>query len=176
MYFCSKCNYTFDITKAESVNNDNETITVEDAISRINKKKDLKNFIINISITDLEKNKNYKKLDEKNKSTIRKIVNNKLSNILFKCLNCNNKVNINETIRLYNLDLTKDKGNVLTKNDCKILSKDPILPRTRDYNCKNINCITHKKQELKESVFFKDKLTYKLNYVCCVCYTNWTLN
>ena len=100
MYFCSKCNYTFDITKAESVNNDSEIITLEDAIDRVNKKKDLKNFIINVSIKDLDKNKNYKKLFKKDRKKINKIVNNKSSNILFKCLNCNNKVNINETIRL----------------------------------------------------------------------------
>ena len=92
---------------------------------------------------------------------------------MFNCLNCNNKSSINETIRLYNLDLQGESSNVWSFEDCKILSQDPILPRTKDYNCKNINCITHKSKDLKEAVFLRMPKSFNLTYICATCYYSW---
>ena len=50
---------------------------------------------------------------------------------------------------------------------------DPLLPHTHDYDCKNPSCITHKKPELKDSVFIREKKSFKINYICCVCFYNW---
>ncbi len=50
---------------------------------------------------------------------------------------------------------------------------NPIYPRTKDYTCKNLNCITHKDKEKKEAVFYKDKTNNNLIYICGVCYNSW---
>lgn len=176
MYFCPECNFTFDITKNESDDDSKQKINLNEAIKLAKKNTNFNEYIIDTNKKELESSNNFKKLKSNLREQIKKNINKKPSNIIFKCLNCNNKSLINETIRLYHLDLTKDRSNILSKDDCKLLAKDPILPRTKDYTCKNVNCISHKKIELKESVFIKDKLTYKLNYICCACYTSWTLN
>ena len=54
----------------------------------------------------------------------------------------------------------KDKIRTLEENE--FICKDPILPRTHDYNCKNPNCITHKDKSKKESVFFKEKNSFRV--------------
>lgn len=176
MYFCPECNYTFDITKVGTLKENKKEITIEDAISKLKSKEELNDYKIVNNIENIKKNEKFKKLNENLRNKILDFVNKKSSNIIFNCLNCGYHSEINKTIRLYNLDLSVNKENILTQEDCKILSNDPILPRTKDYTCKNINCITHKKQDNKEAIFFKDKLTYKLKYVCCVCYSNWGLN
>lgn len=176
MYFCPECNYIFDITKMGSIKDTKESITLEEAISKLKNKETLNNYKIINNIENIKEDAKFKKLNEKVRNKILESINKQSSNIIFNCLNCDNKSVINKTIRLYHLDLSKDTENILSHNDCKILANDPILPRTRDYTCKNINCITHKKSNNKEAIFLKDKLTYKLKYICCVCYTNWGLN
>ena len=176
MYFCPECNYIFDITKMGSIKDSTESITLEEAITKIKNKETLNEYKIIDNIKNIEENIKFKKLNNKLKDKILQLVNSQASNIIFNCLNCDNKSEINKTISLYHLDLSKDTDNILSHSDCKILANDPILPRKKDYTCKNNNCITHKNSNSKEAVFLKDKLTYKLKYICCVCYTNWGLN
>lgn len=178
MYFCPKCSYSFDVTKftSEDTSNKEEISSLSAIVKKINKNESLSNIKLSIPKNNLINDEKFKKLKEKYKNKILSLYTNTSSSIMFNCLNCNNKSSINETIRLYNLDLQGESSNVLSFEDCKILSQDPILPRTKDYNCKNINCITHKNKEQKEAVYYKDNTTYKLNYICTVCFTNWTLN
>jgi len=49
------------------------------------------------------------------------------------------------------------------------------LPRTKDFTCKNSNCITHKDSKLKEAVFLKIPKSYNLTYVCTTCHYSWNL-
>ena len=59
--------------------------------------------------------------------------------------------------------------------DNKIRAMNPIYPRTKDYTCKNVNCVTHKNEELKEAVFFRQKNTYQTTYLCTVCYNSYNV-
>lgn len=178
MYFCPKCSYSFDVTKLSSNTNDDkeEISSLNTIVKKINKNENIQNIKLTIPKNSLLNDDKFKKLKENIRKKILSLYDNKASNIIFHCLNCNNKSSINETIRLYNLDLREESGNILSFDDCKIISNDPILPRTKDFNCKNINCITHKDKSKKEAVYYKDNSTYKVNYICCSCYTNWSLN
>ena len=60
-----------------------------------------------------------------------------------------------------------------TLEENEFFCNDPILPRTHDYTCKNPNCISHKNIESKEAVFYKEKNTFKVIYICTVCYFSW---
>lgn len=50
---------------------------------------------------------------------------------------------------------------------------DPLYLHTHDYTCKNPFCITHKTPVLKDFIFFRDRDSYKINYICAVCFYNW---
>lgn len=178
MYFCPKCNYSFDVTKlsSEQTNEKEEISSLSTLIKKITKNDNMDNIKITIPKNTLINDEKFKKLKDKHRTKILSLYNTKASNIIFHCLNCNNKSSINETIKLYKLDLREEKGNILSFEDCKLLSSDPILPRTKDFNCKNINCLTHKDLSKKEAVYYKDNKSYKISYICCVCYTNWSLN
>jgi len=175
MYFCPKCSYSFDVTKSITDNDEDkeEISSINMLIKKVNKNESLNNIKLVLTKQNIINDEKFKKLKETKQNKILNLFKNNSSTIMFNCLNCNHKMQINETIRLYHLDLQSETSNELSFDHCKILSEDPILPRTKDYSCKNINCITHKNTSKKEAIFFKDNTTYKLNYICCVCHTNW---
>lgn len=169
MYFCPQCDYTFDISNAssrkqiDSVNN-----IFEIPIDEIG------NYTANFEKEQLLKNKKYKKLSEEHKEKLNSLFDVIATSIQFKCLNCNYEEPITGSMKLYELNLKTDiVSNFKSKEENKIIFSNPILPRTRDYTCKNINCISHKDDSKKEAVFYKDKQTYNLTYLCGVCLTSW---
>ena len=93
---------------------------------------------------------------------------NMIGYIEFKCSNCNYRKSITETIKLYQMNVKSQYNIFRSIDDNKILAMNPIYPRTKDYNCKNIECITHKDPSIKEAVFFREKDTYELNYICTI--------
>jgi hypothetical protein len=180
MYFCPKCSYSFDISK--STHNTETTDTddrqgiskVPELIKKIEMKEDLSMYKAEFTKDDLKKNKKFLKLSDEDKQQINQIFEkNLLSEAVFKCNNCNNIQEIKETVLLYQYNIDTNDSKVKSLSENKFLSKDPLLPRTRDYICKNPSCITHKDDKIKEAVFYRDKNTFKLNYICTVCYYSW---
>ncbi len=184
MYFCPKCNYSFDISKAGSKTEDKTTPeedtrkkldNVESALKRLKAGKNLNEYKADFKLEDLESDKIYMKLDEDDKEKLKVLFNTTASigGIMFKCNNCNYKKKINETIRLYQLNVDSVYSVYRSMDDNKLLFFNPIYPRTRDYTCKNVNCVSHKDETNKEAVFFREKDSYLTNYVCGVCYSSW---
>ena len=178
MYFCPKCNYSFDISKAGTEDKSEDTrksLDVEGALKRLKANKNLNEYKADFTLEDLESNKIYIKLEDDEKEKMKALFNTNatIGGIMFKCNNCNYKKKINETIRLYQLNIDSVYSVYRSMDDNKLLFLNPIYPRTRDYNCKNINCVSHKDETNKEAVFFRDKDSYLTNYVCGVCYSNW---
>jgi hypothetical protein len=178
MYFCPKCNYTFDVTKTMlDSNNKVEIITsLSEIIKKIKSNEKLTNIKLNLKLSDIEKEEEYTKLKDSIKSKIKSLIDKENTNkMIFKCLNCNHESAINKTISLYYLNLKKDIDVKSSIEDNKIYVQNPILPRTRDYTCKNINCLTHKNKKIKEAVYIKNENTFDLKYICSVCFTDWNL-
>ncbi len=184
MYFCPKCNYSFDISKStaedkeESVEDNRKSLdNVESALKRLKAGKNLNDYKADFKLEDLESNKIYIKLDEEDKDKMKVLFEKPsaslLGGIMFKCNNCNYKKRINETIRLYQLNVDSAYSVYRSIDDNKLLFMNPIYPRTKDYSCKNINCISHKDEKNKEAVFFRDKDSYLTNYICGICYNSW---
>tara|TARA_Y100000590_G_C15738175_1_gene1019306 strand:+ start:4457 stop:4990 length:534 start_codon:yes stop_codon:yes gene_type:complete len=176
MYFCPQCNYSFDISKLSSTESKKILSTPEDVIKRFRAGKDLSNYSVNFEKNELFKHKKIGKLssDDKNKLNVLFEKNNDFNRIEFKCVNCNFRKPINNSIKLYEIDFVDDNvSKFKSTNENKLLFNNPIYPRTKDYTCKNMNCITHKDATNKEAVFYKDKKTNLLVYICGVCYTNW---
>jgi hypothetical protein len=50
---------------------------------------------------------------------------------------------------------------------------DNTLPRTKNYNCINIKCTTHKNPSEKMAVFYRHLDSYNIRYICMVCNNYW---
>ena len=179
MYFCPNCNYTLDISKSFGNENIKEKTSIKkpnDAIKLFesNENINFENYKAEFKFEELEKNSKFKKLSQenKNKFNILFLINN-IINAEFKCNNCNFTKEITESIILYEYNVFDKINKIKNIEENELYSKNPTLPRTRDYICKNISCPTITKKKNKEAVFFRDINSYKINYICCVCYHNW---
>jgi DNA-directed RNA polymerase subunit M/transcription elongation factor TFIIS len=178
MYFCPKCNYSFDISKTVSTNtNDDKPVIkkVSDIIKKIEDNEDISQYRLEFKSEELEKNIKYKKLSDKDKEKINILFHiNNIAGAQFICNNCNYIKEITESLVLYKYEANaKNDKNISIENN-ELIVNNPILPRTHDYICKNIDCPTNKKNNSKkEAVFYRDKDSYRVNYVCCICYYNW---
>jgi hypothetical protein len=176
MYFCPSCSYSFDIVKSSQSSQKDVRVNIEkigEALKLFETNDDMSKYVASFSREDTNKNKKYQKFDDNQKAKFNLIFEELISSgAEFKCNNCNNIQPIKETILLYNINM-EEKNKMRTLEENEFICKDPILPRTHDYNCKNPNCITHKDKSKKESVFFKEKNSFKVNYICTVCYYSW---
>jgi hypothetical protein len=179
MYFCPNCSYILDITKSSGIQNtdDEQRIIITKPLSifkLLEDNVDLTNYKAMCSKEELVKNKKYSKLKNEEKKKIDELFEEAISSSAeFKCDVCNYSKNINETTLLYKISIN---DTILTNNtieENELMTKNPILPHTRDYNCKNPGCITHKNNNIKDSIFYKEKNSFKVNYICCVCFYNW---
>jgi hypothetical protein len=121
---------------------------------------------------NLKRYRDFIKETYNHKYSLGKIATNKKDKT-YHCENCNNSKQITETTILYQINMEDKMVQVRSLEENELTTKDPLLPHTHDYTCKNPSCITHKKPELKDSVFLRESGTYKLTYICCVCYFSW---
>lgn len=178
MYFCPNCSYSFDIVKSSQGGSKADSRTpiakLQEALKKFEANEDLSKYVATFSRDETNKNKKYQKLEDKDKIKFNQIFEEITSTgAEFKCNNCNNIQAIKETVLLYSINMEDKNSKMRSLEENEFLCKDPILPRTHDYNCRNPNCITHKDKGKKEAVFFKEKDSFKVNYICCVCYYSW---
>lgn len=189
MYFCPECSYVLDIGKTNKDGGDKEILEDVDDVIKEYKKGNIAKFNINITNNELKDYSKFKKMKKKEQKDLEKLLDNnkESSGVFFQCNNCNYSENINNSILIYKVKINhkvssentikKDINQISSKNktveDYKLIAMNPILPRTRDYNCKNLKCITHTNKVKKEAVFYKNPETYDIHYVCTVCYNPW---
>jgi hypothetical protein len=178
MYFCPNCSYLFNISKSSKVssNDDERTIItkLQDAFKKLEDNEDLSKYKAGFSKDEMAKNKKYQKLSDINKIKINQLFEELVSSgAEFKCENCNYTKQIQETTILYQINMEDKSSKIRNLDENELYCKDPLLPHTHDYICKNTSCITHKNKDIKDAVFFKDNNSYKLNYICTVCFYNW---
>ena len=169
--FCSKCSYNLNIQKYTTNQDTRNSISIIEAFEILNNNKNMNLYKANFEKSDIIKNKKYQKLSDADKNKLNILFESNInSNAEFKCDNCNSVFPIKESILLYELDIKNDYVKIKTLDENELLSRDPLLPHTHDYICKNPDCITHKDALLKDAVFFKDINSYKVNYICTVCF------
>lgn len=180
MYFCPNCSYLFDISKSSKVSKEETNDTrvgikkIQDALSKLDSGEDLTKYRAEFSKEDLSKNKKYQKLKDEDKALVNFLFEEPVTTgAEFKCENCNFSKQITQTTLLYQINLEDKDNKIKNLEENELTCKDPLLPHTHDYTCKNPSCITHKNPALKDSVFLRDRNSYKVNYICCVCYYNW---
>jgi hypothetical protein len=178
MYFCPKCHFSFDIGKASNVAGEEKNVIkkVADIFKKLENKEDLSIYKSDIKIDEIIKNSKYKKLTDEEKNNIQKLYEEEITSCIeFKCINCNYSLEIKESILLYELDMNDKNDKIKTIDENKLICKNPILPRTHDYICKNDSCETNNKNNKinKEAVFYRENKSMKVNYICCICNYSW---
>jgi hypothetical protein len=178
MYFCPNCSYLFDISKSSKISKEiDERILIKklpDAFKKFEENEDLSKYKADFPKDEMAKNKKYQKLSDEDKIKLNQLFEEIVSSgAEFRCENCNFSKQITETTLLYQINLENKNIKIRSLEENELATKDPLLPHTNDYTCKNPSCITHKNQSVKDSVFFRDKSSYKLNYICSVCFYNW---
>jgi len=163
MNYCEKCSYILDINKIGSLSQTvfKNITKINDVFKIIESDNDLTSYKIQFPVDELLSSKKYKALDDTKKNRVDIILNNTnsiLSSAEFKCNNCNYATPITNTVLLYELNFndTIEKINTISEN--KLIINDPLLPHTRDYICKNVNCITNVKNSTvqRDAVFYKN--------------------
>ena len=179
VFFCPDCLYTLGISKSTTLDNyDDNKIKIEDVnnlLKLIEKKEDLSNYKVEFPKKDLLKNKKYQKLSNEDKNNLNNLFISKVYEADLNCSKCGYKKQISNTIKLYEYNVNDKSSRVRTLDDNKLLCLDPTLPRTRDFTCKNVNCISHKDENLKEAVFIRIPKSYNLTYICNTCHYSWNL-
>lgn len=172
MYFCPNCSYILDITKS-SVNDTNKiSITkVNELFKLIDNNEDLSKYKAEFSKEDIYKHKKSKDYDKTKLDEL--FEDNVLTTAEFICNNCNYIKKINATTLLYQINFEGKTNKIFNIEENKLFVKDPLLPHTKDYVCKNSNCSTHTNNEIKDAIFYKDRNSYKVNYICTICYYTW---
>jgi len=178
MYFCPKCNYSFDIGKSTGtdVSEEKQPLKkVNEAIKIYEEEQPLDNYKAEFKKEDLEKNSKYKKLSHENKEKFEILFQlPPITGAQFKCNNCSFTKEINETVLLYELDFSDKSEKTRSLEENQLICNNPMLPRTHDYICKNNLCPSLKDTKIKkEAIFIRDKETFKINYICTLCYHNW---
>ena len=139
----------------------------------------------NFNINDLNKNPAFTKLSNNQKTLVvnrilEKIPKNKSSKptdsvvnkeSYFYCKSCgyNEKIPNKQFIFSRGDEKKDDLYNYRYMN----YIHDNTLPRTKNYNCVNKDCTTHKNPSLKMAVFYRQKGTYNVRYICTICNGFW---
>ena len=165
------------ITKNKNLSDEKIKITKVNQVFKI-LDENLSAYSFDFNINKLKKSKRFAKLSKENQDKLLNNFGNKKKieiNTIFSCTNCSNKEPITTTVKLFEIRRDKESSKKLEKYEIDYYIKNPILPRTQDYECKNPDCVTHVKNNNKEAVFFREKNSYELKYVCCVCSHIWSI-
>ena len=175
MFLCPKCNYSYMITKKKNSSDDKISITKVNKVFKILDENILA-YSFDFPIEKLESSKKFLKLSKDIQKKLLDNFKNKKKieiNTMFTCTNCSNFEPITTTVKLFEIRKDKESAKKLKKYEIEYYINDPSLPRTHDYNCKNPDCITHTKGTEKEAIFFREKNSYQLKYVCTICSYLW---
>tara|TARA_B100001093_G_C26765393_1_gene987652 strand:+ start:349 stop:891 length:543 start_codon:yes stop_codon:yes gene_type:complete len=178
VFFCPDCNYTLGISKSlkfDKSDDDQQNIENVTEALKLSKNNKINDYKATFLKKDLLKNKKYQKLSQEEKNNLDQLFINKVFEADLNCSNCGFRKQIGETIKLYEFNVNDTTNSIKTLEDNKLLCFDPTMPRTRDFTCKNVNCVSHKDPKNKEAVFTRIQKSYNLSYICCTCYYSWNL-
>ena len=174
----------YDISVSESFGGG--SIISEDNVNDLLNGSDTDINIKNFNINELNKNPSFNKLSNNEKTLV-------INRILEKIPKNNkgqknNEININKESYFYckscgyNEKIPK-KQFIFSRGDEKKddiynskfinFKYDNTLPYSKNYNCINNSCVTHKHPEQKMAVFYRQKGSYNIKYICTVCNNYW---
>ena len=180
VFFCPECQHSLGINKKVSQNLEKKILEKpEDFLKLFTANKyDSNVYQMGFSKDELLRNKKYSKLTSQEKAKIEVLFTNSMNNAELSCDNCGYKSDINETIKVYEFNVSDEVRTIRSLDDNKLMAMDPTLPRTKDYTCKNLTCPNKKKKDKsskinKEAVWIRNKKNFSIEYICTVCNYSW---
>lgn len=138
----------------------------------------------NFNINELNKNPSFNKLSNEQKTLVinrileknpKQILNKKTSTSTkesyFYCKSCGYNEKIPNKKFVFSRG-NENKSEMYNYNFLNLIN-DNTIPRTKNYNCINPNCSTHKNPETKLAVFYRHLGTYNIRYICTICNKFW---
>ena len=177
MFLCPKCDYSYMITKNKSLSDEKIQITKVNQVFKI-LNDNLSAYEFKFPIEKLKKSKRFSKISKENQKRLLDNFSNKKKveiNTIFLCTNCSNTEPITTTVKLFEIRKDKESSKRLKDFELDFYINNPTLPRTSDYTCKNPDCLSHVDKTNKEAVFFREKDSYQLKYICNVCSHIWSV-
>jgi hypothetical protein len=192
MFYCPKCLNIYNITKSvktkEELSQQGGNNKIDDIIQKLLENDTMDDYKFSESdLHNLEKSQNYKKLSAKQKDYIYNFINDKVEkyapknqntshkNMYFICKNCGNHEVIKDGTIIASKENAKNTVSEITFNAKEYLQM-PILPRTRQYDCPNDKCESHKNAAKKSAAFMRLTNSYKMRYICESCETAWMIS
>ncbi len=171
----------YDVSISESIGGGNISDTsINNILSGSDTDLNIKNFNIN----DLNKNSAFNKLSNNQKTLVinrilEKIPKTKVKqseNIVdkdsyFYCKSCGYSEKIPPKQFIFSRGA--EKNDDLYNHRFMNYVHDDTLPRTKKYNCINDKCVTHQNPSLKMAVFYRQKDSYNIRYICTICNNYW---
>jgi len=140
----------------------------------------------NFNISDLNKNAIFNKLSNEQKTLVINRILDKTpkqkqskSNVYsskksyFYCKSCGYNEKIPNQKFIFSRG-NENKNTIYNYNFMNFIN-DNTLPRTKNYNCINPTCDTHKNPNTKMAVFYRHKGSYNIRYICKVCNKYWDI-
>ena len=97
-------------------------------------------------------------------------IENENDGLMNHCNNCGYDKKSEESIISTNVYI---KDTMTDIKDKKMYVYDNTYPHTIHYKCPNKICETNKDKKLRDAIFFPDKKSLQLIYICCICKTEW---
>jgi hypothetical protein len=189
MFYCPKCLNIYNITKSVKSFEQSGGAKLDDIIEKILDNEEIDDIKIDEDdLNQLNKLDSFKKLQNKQKDYVYNYLNDKIQKkkttnkddklakkMYFICKNCGNNEPVKEGSMIISRQTNKELSNEAGFNAKEYLHMN-ILPRTRQYNCVNDKCDSHKNADKKSAVFMRVNNTYKIRYICEACETTWMLS
>jgi hypothetical protein len=171
----------YDVSVSESIGGGNISDTnLSDILNGSDTDMNIKNFNIN----DLNKNTTFNKLSNNQKTLVINRILEKIpkgkskqsdsvvsKDSYYYCKSCG----YNEIIppKQFIFSRGDEKNDDFYNYRFRNYIHDNTLPRSKKYNCINDNCSTHSNPSLKLAVFYRQKNSYNVRYICTVCNNFW---
>ncbi len=128
----------------------------------------------------------YKKLQNK----FKEIVHNKISDLIpgfnikqtvspistnayFICTNCGNFEQMKSNTLIARKVYNETSSDYEDQSKFKDLANVKYLPITRNYICRNQNCVSHNDHTKRAARFYRLPSSFKTAYICIACETSW---
>ncbi len=117
-------------------------------------------------------NRLYEKIP-KNQKIAKDTPTNLIKLSYFYCKNCGYNEKIPNNMLIFNRSNEKSSDENFN-NKFLNYRYDPILPKTKKYNCINKDCVTHKDPIKKKAIFYRTNNSYTIKYICLECESFWS--
>jgi len=167
----------YDVSMSETISEDNISSILGGFDTDINVSK-------NFNINELNKNPSFNKLSNEQKTLVinrileknpkqksNKSINNSTKESYFYCKSCGYNEKIPNQKFIFSRG-NENKNETYNYNFINLIN-DYTIPRTKNYNCINQNCSTHKNPETKLAIFYRHPGSYNIRYICKVCNKFW---